>query len=34
MFKPLTRALRSLVMRCDSCGGQINPQTGECRCSD
>ncbi len=20
--------------RCDSCGGVINPQTGECRCSD
>jgi hypothetical protein len=23
-----------LMPRCDSCGGPINPQTGECRCSD
>jgi hypothetical protein len=20
--------------RCNSCGGPINPETGECRCSD
>ncbi len=34
MRKTLTRALRALVMRCDACGGVINQQTGECRCSD
>jgi hypothetical protein len=22
------------IERCPSCGGVINPQTGECRCSD
>lgn len=21
-------------LRCTACGGRINPQTGECRCSD
>lgn len=22
------------IQRCNSCDGPINPQTGECRCSD
>lgn len=25
---------RQTLQRCDSCNGVINPQTGECRCSD
>jgi len=33
MRQTVIRAIRAL-MRCESCGGVINPHTGECRCSD
>lgn len=35
MPKPQTERTPAPAMeRCPSCNGVINPQTGECRCSD
>jgi hypothetical protein len=31
---PATATVRAEYERCPSCGGVINQQTGECRCSD